>query len=161
VCDCRRGFGLDIGCIDHYTHHSELTAIIAPPLISTLHNSLANTLSLFQPFPDNGFNSRDSSSSALKSSLNCGSLPTLFQLFLRIFPCSQSQSYVTADGQSASLSWCQAPIWGLRPDLHYCQTVAGFIMWIAVSNEKTGLRFTVAAGPRRRSHSWVLFPRDS
>jgi hypothetical protein len=26
---------------------------------------------------------------------------------------SQSQSYVTTDGQSASLSWCQAPIWGL------------------------------------------------
>jgi hypothetical protein len=25
----------------------------------------------------------------------------------------QSQSYVTTDGQSASLSWCQAPIWGL------------------------------------------------
>jgi hypothetical protein len=26
---------------------------------------------------------------------------------------SQNQSYVTTDGQSASLSWCQAPIWGL------------------------------------------------
>jgi hypothetical protein len=25
-------------------------------------------------------------------------------------------SYVTTDGQSASLSWCQAPIWGPRPD---------------------------------------------
>jgi hypothetical protein len=22
-------------------------------------------------------------------------------------------SYITTDGQSASLSWCQAPIWGL------------------------------------------------
>jgi hypothetical protein len=30
---------------------------------------------------------------------------------------SPSQSYVTTDCQSASLSWCQAPIWGLRPDL--------------------------------------------
>jgi hypothetical protein len=28
---------------------------------------------------------------------------------------SQSQSYVTIDGQSASLSWRQAPIWGPRP----------------------------------------------
>jgi hypothetical protein len=28
---------------------------------------------------------------------------------------SQSQSHVTTDCQSASLSWCQAPIWGLRP----------------------------------------------
>jgi hypothetical protein len=29
----------------------------------------------------------------------------------------QSQSYVTTDGRSASLSWYKAPIWGLRPDL--------------------------------------------
>jgi hypothetical protein len=27
------------------------------------------------------------------------------------------ESYVTTDGQSASLSWNKAPIWGLRPDL--------------------------------------------
>jgi hypothetical protein len=27
---------------------------------------------------------------------------------------SQSQSYITTDGQSASLSWCQAPIWDLK-----------------------------------------------
>jgi hypothetical protein len=33
---------------------------------------------------------------------------------------SQSQSYVTTDGLSASLSWNKAPIWGLRPDLYYC-----------------------------------------
>jgi hypothetical protein len=29
---------------------------------------------------------------------------------------NQSQSYATTDSQSASVSWCQAPIWGLRPD---------------------------------------------
>jgi hypothetical protein len=28
---------------------------------------------------------------------------------------SQSQNFVTTDGQSVSLSWCQAPIWDLRP----------------------------------------------
>jgi hypothetical protein len=28
---------------------------------------------------------------------------------------SRSQSYITPDGQSASLSWCQAPIWYPRP----------------------------------------------
>jgi hypothetical protein len=39
---------------------------------------------------------------------------------------SQSQSYVTTDGQSASLSWNKAPIWGLRPDFHYSQTIAVF-----------------------------------
>jgi hypothetical protein len=30
--------------------------------------------------------------------------------------------------QSASLSWNKAPIWGLRPDLYYCQTVAGLLI---------------------------------
>jgi hypothetical protein len=28
---------------------------------------------------------------------------------------SKGQSYITTDGQSASLSWCQAPIWDSRP----------------------------------------------
>jgi hypothetical protein len=30
---------------------------------------------------------------------------------------SESEPYVTTDGQSASLSWYKAPIRGLRPDL--------------------------------------------
>jgi hypothetical protein len=30
-------------------------------------------------------------------------------------PMSESESYVTTDGQSDSLSWNKAPIWGLRP----------------------------------------------
>jgi hypothetical protein len=36
---------------------------------------------------------------------------------------SESESYVTTDSQSASLSWNKAPNWGLRPDFYYCQTV--------------------------------------
>jgi hypothetical protein len=39
--------------------------------------------------------------------------------------------------QSASLSWNKAPIWGLRPDLYYCQTVAGLLMWGALSKSKS------------------------
>jgi hypothetical protein len=74
---------------------------------------------------------------------------------------SQSRSYVTTDGQSASLPWCQAPIWGLRPDFYYCQRVAGLLMWGALSDERTGLPFTIAAGPRQLSHSLVRVPRDS
>jgi hypothetical protein len=77
---------------------------------------------------------------------------------------SQSQSYVTTDGQSASLSWCQAPIWGLGPDFYYCQTIAGLLMWGALSDERTGLPFTIAASPRQHSHSRVRVPvsdRDS
>jgi hypothetical protein len=41
-----------------------------------------------------------------------------------ILKSSQSQSHVTTDGQSASLSWKKAPIWGLRPDFYYYQTVS-------------------------------------
>jgi hypothetical protein len=36
-----------------------------------------------------------------------------------------SQIYVTTDCQSASLSWCQAPIWGPRPHFYCCQLRAG------------------------------------
>jgi hypothetical protein len=74
---------------------------------------------------------------------------------------SQSQSYGTTDGQSASLSCCQAPIWGLRPDFYYCQTVAGLLMWGALSDERMGLPFTIAAGPCQSSHSRVRVPGDS
>jgi hypothetical protein len=33
------------------------------------------------------------------------------QLEFVVFVIVKSQSYITSDGQSASLSWCQAPIW--------------------------------------------------
>jgi hypothetical protein len=64
---------------------------------------------------------------------------------------SQSQSYVTTDGQSASLSWNKAPIWGLRPDLYYCQTVAGLLLWGALSHERTGLSFARLTVSRNKS----------
>jgi hypothetical protein len=70
----------------------------------------------------------------------------------------QSQSYVTTDGQPASLSWNKAPIWGLRPDLDYCLTVAGLLISGALSDERTGLPFAIATGPRQRSHFWVRVP---
>jgi hypothetical protein len=74
---------------------------------------------------------------------------------------SESESYITIDGQSVSLSWKKAPIWGLRPDLDYCQTVAGLLMWGFLSDERTGLSFAVASGPRQSSNSWVRVPWDS
>jgi hypothetical protein len=52
---------------------------------------------------------------------------------------SESESYVTTDGQLARLSWNKAPMWGLRPDFYYCQTIAGLLMWSALSDERTGL----------------------
>jgi hypothetical protein len=51
-----------------------------------------------------------------------------------------------------SLSWIKAPIWGLRPDL---------LMWGGLSDERTCLTFTIAAGPLQRSHSQVRVPQDS
>jgi hypothetical protein len=72
-----------------------------------------------------------------------------------------AESYNTTDGQSASLSWNKTPIWGLRPDLDYCQTVASWLMWGVLSDERTGLSFTIAAGSRQRSHSRVRVPRNS
>jgi hypothetical protein len=70
-------------------------------------------------------------------------------------------SYITTDGQSASLSWNKAPIWGLRPDFYYCQTVAGLLIWDTLSDERTRLSFKIAAGPCQRSHSRVRVPWDS
>jgi hypothetical protein len=42
---------------------------------------------------------------------------------------SESECYITTDGQSASVSLNKAPVWGLWPDLYYCQTVAGCGCW--------------------------------
>jgi hypothetical protein len=74
---------------------------------------------------------------------------------------SESESYVTTDGQPESLSWNKTPVWGLRPDLDYCQTVVGLLMWGVLSDERSGLSFAIAAGPRQRSHSRVRVPWDS
>jgi hypothetical protein len=64
------------------------------------------------------------------------------------------------DGQLASLSWNKAAIWGLRPGFYYCHTVAGLLMWGALSDERTGLSFTIATGPRQCSHSGLRVPSD-
>jgi hypothetical protein len=71
---------------------------------------------------------------------------------------SESESYVTTDGQSARLSWNKTPIWGLRPDLNYCLTVAGLLIWGTLSDERTGLSFAIATGPRQCSHFLVRVP---
>jgi hypothetical protein len=42
---------------------------------------------------------------------------------------------------SAIPSWSKTPIWGLRPDHYYCWTVAGLLVWGALSDERTGLSF--------------------
>jgi hypothetical protein len=75
-----------------------------------------------------------------------------------IYFSSFSESYDTADGPSVSLPCNKAPIWGLRPDCYYYQTVGSLITWGALSEESTGLSFTIATSPRQRSHSRVRVP---
>jgi hypothetical protein len=53
------------------------------------------------------------------------------------------------------------PHLGSNPDFYYCQTVAVFLMLGVLSDERTGLSFTIAAGSRQRSHFCDLVPRDS
>jgi hypothetical protein len=67
---------------------------------------------------------------------------------LEAHPYRRSRSYVNIDGQS----WCDAPIWGPRPDFYYCQTVADLFILGALSDERTGLSFTIAAVFRQSSH---------
>jgi hypothetical protein len=50
-------------------------------------------------------------------------------------------------------------ILGPRPDLYFCHRVAGVLMWGALSDERTGLSLTFAAGPHQCSHFRVRVPR--
>jgi hypothetical protein len=77
----------------------------------------------------------------------------IHSFFLKTTSKSESESYITTDGQAASLSWNKAPTWGLRTYFYYFQTVACLLMWGALSDERTGMSFTIAAGSRQRSHS--------
>jgi hypothetical protein len=97
------------------------------------------------------------------------STPTLTELELGLLGwllLTESESYVTTDNQSASLSWYKAPIRGLRPDFYFRTeygirlTVMFLIPWGALSDERTGLSVVCAAGPCQRILSRVLVPWD-
>jgi hypothetical protein len=62
----------------------------------------------------------------------------------------ESESYDTTDGQSVSLSWNKAPIWGLRPDIYYFLTISVLLSWSALSDEMTGLSFAHATSTSSR-----------
>jgi hypothetical protein len=74
---------------------------------------------------------------------------------------SESESYVTTDGQWARLSWNKTPIWGLLPGIYYSQTVAGLLILDALFDERKGLSFTIAVDPRQHSYSPVRVLWDS
>jgi hypothetical protein len=60
-----------------------------------------------------------------------------------------------------SLSWDKTLIWGLRPNSYYCQIFAGWFMWSVLSDERTGLSFTISARARQLIYSRVRVPWDS
>jgi hypothetical protein len=88
----------------------------------------------------------------------------------------KSESFVTTDGQPASLPWSKAPIWGLRPDLCYlrdsCDLVlVGRPLWRGVGFVFCMCCWPLPAqsfsgpGPLGASHqiSWLcpfIIPRD-
>jgi hypothetical protein len=135
-----------------YWHNLELQVITAPLLISTIHGSPQHLLSLFQPavsipavpwqrFWQWRFFSLTPSGLLSQPPVQSSTLNWQVSIDWQLTGSSQSQSYVTIDGQSASLSWCQAPIWDLRPDFFFCLTVAGLLKWGALSDDRTGLPF--------------------
>jgi hypothetical protein len=105
-------------------------------------------------FPGNGFYNGNSCASVIKS---CTEL-TLSWLISKW----RSKSKLCYDRRSVGQSvlvW--STIWDLQPEFYYCQTLGGLLMWGAFSDERTGLSYTIAAGPRQRSHSWIWIPLDS
>jgi hypothetical protein len=159
-----------------YTHHSELQLITALSLIYTLFISPSHThygsvftgrilatdfntvviTSLTVTTTHDVFFSQPDSFRAISSQTFDRRLQ---RLSIRIL--AESDSYVKTDGQSANLYWNKAPIWGLRPDFYYCQTVASLLLWSALSDKRTGLSLTTAAGPRQRRHCRVRVSWDS
>jgi hypothetical protein len=53
--DSRGGLEWRMDLLTTYTHNSELQAITAPPLISTIYKGFSSLLCVHQPFPGNGF----------------------------------------------------------------------------------------------------------
>jgi hypothetical protein len=113
----------------HTSVHSHVFTAVAWLLLPTAEFSL----------PQGSRTVPDLNYKLLTATAHC--TPAVLQLQLRV----KIKIMLTTDRQSASLSWCQAPIWGPRPDFYRCQTVAGLLTWGALSDERKGLSFTIAA----------------
>jgi hypothetical protein len=91
-----------------------------------------------------------------------GSLRTAFTRASQSQSQSQSQSHIATDCQSISKSWCRAPS-GAHDHIciYYSLTVTVLFFWGALFDERTGLSFIYATGPRQHSRSRVRAPLDS
>jgi hypothetical protein len=73
----------------------------------------------------------------------------------------RTQSHFTTGGlPPISSSWRQTPC-NPRPVFFFNWTLPVIVLCNILSDERTGLSFTIAAGPRHCSHSRVRVPRDS
>jgi hypothetical protein len=75
--------------------------------------------------------------------IHCMHLTQCPQFLASVATRSQSQSHITTDNQSASLSWCQAPISDPRPiflsSWYFLLDSCGLLFCRALSDERTGL----------------------
>jgi hypothetical protein len=115
------------------------------------------SLSIHQSLPDKGFQQwRVFSSCAY---IIASWLPSRNQLMMTWLESKSKLSYNWLSlGQSVFVS---SPICGPRPDFCCCRTVAGLLVWSALTDERVGLSFTIAAGPHQCSHSQVWVSCDS
>jgi hypothetical protein len=74
---------------------------------------------------------------------------------------SELRSKLCYNGRSVSQSvLVSSPIWDPRLDFCYCQTVAVLLIWGALSDKRTCLSFTIAAGLCQHSYSWLRVPQN-
>jgi hypothetical protein len=106
MCDCRRGFGLNIGFTDHlYTQlgtTSNYTSIANLSILQISTNSFPACCVFNSRFLVTASNGGDLSASVLKSSLNGGSLP--IEYFHHRFPYGTDQAYNTAHSPMLTVS---------------------------------------------------------
>jgi hypothetical protein len=126
--DCGRGFDLWMDLLTTYTYDSELQAITAPPLLSTMDKSLQHPLS---PFPacyvfisrSLGTASNSGDSSASRAQVLSSQLPVQ-----NCLTTDYSQRYFTTGGlPPISSFWRQAP-WDSRPTLFFNWTLAAIAL---------------------------------
>jgi hypothetical protein len=158
------GFRLVNGFTEHLYHtDSELQVITAPPLIPKIHKSPQHPLSLFQPavftsrYTATASNSEDSSAS--RAQVVSSQAPV--------------QNCVPANPSLESRVTLRLAVYrrlvriGVKPlethDQYFFSTehLRSQFFCNILSDKRMGLSFTIADGPRQRSHSRVRVLQDS